>query len=114
MAHLNSWPHLLLEEGINYTGEHSVHHRFLLWETVDLEEVLVMVVAQSCSLSSHISLVSFICIAAVKAGIPRLNMEVRGLGISKRGWHINRAGSGDGIGGEWEGNLQVRDRQLHQ
>lgn len=64
--------------------------------------MLVIVVAQSCSLSSHISLVSFIRIAAVKAGIPLLKMGLRGLGIRERGWHINSAESGDGIRREGE------------
>lgn len=67
-THLNSWSHLLLEEGVNHTSKHVVNHGLLFLETFDLEEVLVMVIAQPSSLSSRI--VSLICRTAVKLRTP--------------------------------------------
>lgn len=93
VAHINSWSNLLLEECIDHTRKPSIHHRLLCWETVDLEEVLVMVVAQSCSLPGRI--VSLICITAAKPGYPRFDIWVR-----RTGFGDNSSGFGDGISTE--------------
>lgn len=53
-AYFNSWAHLLVEEYADYTGKHAEHQRLLLRGTLDLEDMLIMVVAQPGSLSSRI------------------------------------------------------------